>query len=102
MLRPQLHKVLIKFSKLYFNLCSRKWLRIDQILKTIFQLVLSQIAQTKSKRNKFNFFRKMTVASRIWRQLYEFLDISHECRETLNSSVIKLISFKKSGRGKSF
>ena len=54
MLQPQLHKVLIKFSKLYFNLCSRKWLRIDQILKTIFQLVLSQIAQTKSKRNKFN------------------------------------------------
>lgn len=54
--------------------------RIDQILKTKFKFILSQMARTKSKcYNKFDPFLIMTVANRIRKWPYELKKISFNC-----------------------
>ena len=46
--------------------------RIYWVLKTMFEFMFSQVAQTESKScNKFNSFRIVNIKKRIWGRLYE-------------------------------
>ena len=74
---------------------------MNEIVETIYELVLSQVVQTKSKsRNKFNFFRIMAIIHGIDSCSYELKNIFLNCRETvrITKARIQFIPFRDARR----
>ena len=47
--------------------------KIDEILKTVFELVLAQVTQTELKSCiMLDFIKVITIKNRIWRRSYNF------------------------------